>query len=683
MTDSVMRLITQGDWTSDTSSFTSLSQLLPILGELEAAQAPFVLVDSSHPFVEKAARLHSWLASHPHFFSKGLTLVDDLGPSRGDRGLRVGPAGAEAEELLLSVPLDLNLSVDSAVASHELGPLLESPGLAALRQFEPSLLALHLLVEHAKALEVPEPVGGAPPSSESFGRTAEEIAANRVLGRAAMEAAMRGDGPMPDVRTSLSAGRAHPWGSRWRAYMALLPSSVPNSLYWTLEDWAAVRGTAAFSIAKSHLLQTIAMWARLDRHMGEGAEGGSRIAGMGPHFTWAAYRWAVAIVMSRQNPLPSVTNPSGDSRGIPSLSPLFDMCNHASDAGDARSASVSVATLPPLPAPAGSTQPPKQRYVLLLDTVAFKAFGPGQELTHAYGSRPGTQLLVFQGFTSPEALGPGRDLGAPVLASLGDNTTSDPLHKVRVNALAAAGITLTSHRRVASDAAIIAIRQRVVLEETAKRGAEAAAALLDSMSSERLLREHGPAAAERWAWPLSFEAAPRQGPEGVPGLEEPTDLLSFCRIAALCKEDTLPLLRMLQQHAGAAKEAEKAGLLAAAAGGGGGHGHSHGGAECTGSHGVDVPPLRIPALLTASSEAKALEMAEKALASTLALIDDWKGADAGRGGVLSPAFLDTYRRSQREGVTRALAAVAKARADCAARGQRGEPVPTPGGGGDC
>jgi hypothetical protein len=288
------------------------ARLLRALRELEALQEPFAQVDADAPFAARRQRLLDWLATHPEYKNAGVEPVDDLPEERGRRGLRATaplPAGAEA----LSVPSDASLSTETAACSIELGPLSDDDRLQ-LGQRPVFLLVFHLMVEHAKALNaagaaaaasggpVPPVVSRAQAAAARSAWEVEHLGAplpephdeesceddgkhghshgrggggggghghshgggggggghghshgpgGNCSGHGGDEGGGSGEPPKPYTRTALSHG-GHPWGSQFRAYIALLPppGQIRTSLYFSPAEYAALGGThASHSVA--------------------------------------------------------------------------------------------------------------------------------------------------------------------------------------------------------------------------------------------------------------------------------------------------------------------------------------------------------------------------------------------------------------------------------------------------
>ena len=584
-------------WAAESDAWPQqLARLLGALEELAAAQPRFALVDGARPFAWRAERMLAWLATDPDFRTcgeggRGLELVDDLPAERGSRGvrLRAGGGGVAAGAEALRVPMAAVLSTETALESRELGPLLEQPALRHLVGVPTVFLGLHLLIEHAKSLEAEaaaaaaasasgtggaggdDPAAEPPPGDAARlgGRSEAEIAADRARALSDLEAANRAasggggagaigrGGPGPGAGPALRPTRldlaSHPWGSRFRAFIACLPPSaaaIGNCLSWGAADFRLL-GSSRLAFAAARFVRDIAKgYTSL---FGAFAEAGA-VRGLERHFTWAHWRWAVACVMSRQNQLPGRR---GGHHLV--LAPLYDMVNHA-------------------PGPITSFFEAGA-----VELRAARGFAEGEELTMSYGARPDDQLLMFQGFCAPLAERAGGAHGgtdateaaeagpeaaaatAEVLVAAGP-PSPDPLEKLRAS--------------IASN-----------LRGGAKGVAAGAAGAVGATTSG--LR------------PAHFVVSrSRAGAVALPAA-----LLSHCRVAALDRDDAPAALRAVQALLVAARTRDSAAAAATEAGGEG-HGHSHGHGDACGC--APPGPLLLP-FLSERNEARAKELAAVAL----------------------------------------------------------------------
>lgn len=519
-------------WASRSSS--SITALLSALASLEACEPPFALVDGDVPFSTRASRLLAWCGSHPGYSSSPVEIVEGglQGLPADARGMRAS-APIKAGALAVSVPIDLAISTDSAYVSSELGPLLDSNGIEILAGMPPIILALHVLVEHSKALsvELSRDVDIATyvptPASAFCGRTLEQVQIDQS------EAAKLPHGV--SVSTALCTD-AHPWGSRFRAFLACLPSRVPNCLFWSKETFARLGSSRCAVLAAKFLRDAAKTYVVLHQLF----VASDVIHGFAPFWTWASFRWALANVMSRQNQLPSLPDAPKPVRVSPAqrdttlaLLPVFDMINHKSG--------VSMPQFEP--------GPPRVSTFVDLDVAA------GEEITMSYGARSGGESLMFQGFLTAESV-KSDPLVLKVYLPSTFNATDDPLWSLKTSILEKLGISWR-------------FQGSAHFAELAKaRGAHVQIAMQQFKASDK------------WSVPLDF------------ALREDGDisqLLSLSRVLFLSRAEMPSTLKASQAaheamvaHMKLREEEEAA------------HGHSHGDRGCEGGHNPVRP--RIPGL---------------------------------------------------------------------------------------
>lgn len=93
-------------------------------------------------------------------------------------------------------------------------------------------------------------------------------------------------------------------------------------------------------------------------------------------FSFARYMWAVSVVMTRQNEIPT------DPRSL-ALVPVWDMCNHSPGTH-----TTSVVLSP-------------ETRDIFVECDAMRDFKEGDPVTIFYGTRPNSELLLFSGFLQP------------------------------------------------------------------------------------------------------------------------------------------------------------------------------------------------------------------------------------------------------------------------------------------
>lgn len=566
VTEDHSRWMVGADWPS------AFEELYGLLEKVQALQAPFKLVDADKAFEWRGDRLMAWLRTHPSFKCADVKLVDNI-PGRG-RGV-VATGRIEEGDPVVSVPLSTALSTDTALMSRDLGSIAMAPQLQ-LSNMPTVMLAVHLMVEHAKAHLAPAAGADAtaipvPADATPNQRTPEQVAFDAQHVKEAMAAARSGKKQIPLPSSRLDAS-AHPWGSRFRALIACLPENPGNALSWSPADMRRLRHTMMGQQAARFLRDAVKTYLVQMKVFGAGGANVELIAGFGAAwYTWAHFKWALAVVMSRQNNLPSLL--SEDM--CLALVPLYDMHNHA-------------------PGPITSSFSWADECCSM---AAMRSFEPGQEVTMSYGHRPLRELVMYQGFV-PE---PERDAAAATAAAAAaahdedaaaDADDEGPEDAILLEAALPAGDALAPIKT--GMLARLGVHWRMHCSQHVPK-------LMYSTSPPTPV--HALKEAECWTLPFNFPYS---------GGAVPAEALTFARVAALSKAEAAQALRTAQealqtalaQHAAArsshAEEEEEEeeechddhcdeGEEEEAGGhghshGASAHGHSHGGQPC-GGHG--------------------------------------------------------------------------------------------------
>jgi hypothetical protein len=188
--------------------------------------------------------------------------------------------------------------------------------------------------------------------------------------------------------------------SFYKPYIDILPSEFGIPLYFTLEEFAALRGSPlqsqAILMLRAHTVRYMELRAIIELDT-------ERVQSVLPldKFTYQLYRWAVAVVKTRQNEIPacspdepaapatevteataSAEASSGSSRTALSLIPMWDMCNHSTTGGQ-------ITTF-------------FNAQLLELEFSAMTGFQEGEQIRMCYGPRPNTELLMYSGFIQEE-----------------------------------------------------------------------------------------------------------------------------------------------------------------------------------------------------------------------------------------------------------------------------------------
>lgn len=136
-------------------------------------------------------------------------------------------------------------------------------------------------------------------------------------------------------------------------------------------------------------------------------------------FSWSRYIWAVSVVMTRQNELP--TNP----RAL-ALVPVWDLCNHSPGKH-----TTSVALNP-------------ETGNVSVECSAMRKFDVNDEVTIFYGMRPNSELLLFSGFVQPNNEFDTYAIPLPL-------RRSDPLHPLKRRVLEKAKVAIYPKLRPDAD----------------------------------------------------------------------------------------------------------------------------------------------------------------------------------------------------------------------------------------
>ena len=169
--------------------------------------------------------------------------------------------------------------------------------------------------------------------------------------------------------------------SFWAPYINILPRTFDIPLYWDPPHFATLRKSLSLTTYRQSvgiIVNTALQYCHVFSIL-------SRLGAAAPfaleHFTWTNFRWAISVVLTRQNELPSVSSPSLSQTAAPvALIPFWDMCNH--DTGEMTSF-YNVET---------------DR----LESSAIRDYCPGEQVFMFYGPRPNSQLLLFSGFVHPD-----------------------------------------------------------------------------------------------------------------------------------------------------------------------------------------------------------------------------------------------------------------------------------------
>jgi hypothetical protein len=533
--------------------------ILNSLAILESLQPRFSLVDSSRPWSLKATRLTKWLASDPAFssFSGGLDIVDDLSPEKGHRGVRTR-SKVEKGDVLMRVPLTCMMTTETAIESHELGPLVEQPALSFLNQVPLILLGLHLLIEHAKCLEaeaeemanaLADPKSGDDtaafleiPRSAAIldGRTSDEILSHKAHIHTE-KAKLSRPQQLPLQPTTLNS-KLHPWGSRFRAFIACLPEStaiIKNCPSWLMADYQLLGDSSLGQNAARYTRDLVRGYIKVYSMFSEHRS----VRGLEHHLTWAHWKWVFCVILSRKNLMP------GRSGSLhQTLCPLYDMVNHEPGEITAFFSNEHGG----------------------IELSARRDFSAGDEILMSYGDRSASDLTMLQGFFVDDE---GAVDNATVKLSI-KTVAEDPLAPIRVKMLQNLKICAISP---GDSVKLICSRSKVTNEAEEER---------------------------------EVKGEEKDVKTGEYALVLPSIFCTFCRIAALDKPSLTQALRLVQSvhtACGDSSCTDPPGKHSHSHN----HSHSHGGDACSHSHGggEDNQPLALP-FVNDENEKAAVSLAE-------------------------------------------------------------------------
>ncbi|KAF0697778.1 Aste57867_11571 [Aphanomyces stellatus] len=206
--------------------------------------------------------------------------------------------------------------------------------------------------------------------------------------------------------------------SRFAPYIAVLPRHFHLPLFYSAADFTALSTSAAAASAIPLFYNALRQYIYLRRLLESSPLPGLPVAA----FSLTNYFWSLAVVLTRQNNVPTPKDPSALA-----LIPGWDMCNHAF----------------------GRMTTYADADAIVCD--AMTSFNAGDEITICYGPRPNSDLLIYSGFSV--AINPHDRV--PLLVALRP-PHEDPLRKIRLLLLEKRGATLTPdglHLQVLLDAA--------------------------------------------------------------------------------------------------------------------------------------------------------------------------------------------------------------------------------------
>lgn len=170
-------------------------------------------------------------------------------------------------------------------------------------------------------------------------------------------------------------------GSFFRPYIQVLPAtfSIPFSSPFSTSDLMSMQPSLAFPRAVKTLRSQLTQYTKIYALLSKLQPGTSVLSA--EMFSYSNFEWAVSVVMTRQNQLPSAL--PGHPPAL-ALVPVWDMCNHAPGP---HTTSVAID-------PVTDTAS--------VECAAMRTFEKGAAITIFYGKRPNIELLLYSGFVQPE-----------------------------------------------------------------------------------------------------------------------------------------------------------------------------------------------------------------------------------------------------------------------------------------
>ena len=199
--------------------------------------------------------------------------------------------------------------------------------------------------------------------------------------------------------------------SFWKPYINVLPPLQRLSLPMLFSDaqLSGLQGSPtlyeALKLQKSTLRQYIYL-QKLLKNTG--------FRNKIPSFNYNDFRWAVSVVMTRQNQIPRVDNPE---QGCIALLPAFDFLNYRT----------------------GPVLTYFNDQNNCTETAAMRATKKGEPLYIHYGGRPNSKLFLFSGFVTGDHPEDSVELSLHVAT----DEKADPILKLRKMMLTKLGMTLT------------------------------------------------------------------------------------------------------------------------------------------------------------------------------------------------------------------------------------------------
>jgi hypothetical protein len=160
----------------------------------------------------------------------------------------------------------------------------------------------------------------------------------------------------------------HKVNSFWKAYIKTLPEILGVPLFWSLEELLFLEGSVTLEETLKLIILSVKQYIIIF-HLLKQAK--NNILDPFRTVTYSEFIWSLAIVMSRQNKIPTT-----EETFELALIPVWDLCNH------------KIGTI--------STFFDFQNKNL--QCFSIQKFSKGDQIFIHYGDRPNSQLLLYSGF---------------------------------------------------------------------------------------------------------------------------------------------------------------------------------------------------------------------------------------------------------------------------------------------
>jgi len=248
---------------------------------------------------------------------------------------------------------------DFCVWAKEQNIIFEGVGIKPIRDSELAIFASHEFAKGDIFIKVPR----------------SAMMASDCLKGAAIGSLVQSDpllSSMPNVALAVHLlSEVYKMDSKWRPYINILPRHYTNILYFDTSDIENLKGTSTFLHALNTVRSIVRQYAYLCNLFYKHPV--AKELGLADNFTYADYRWAVATLMTRQNPIPSA---NGSTSQVIALIPFLDLCNHKEG-------------------PVSIDYNPKTKEC---DCFVMEPVKAGDEILIHYGPRPNSELVIYNGF---------------------------------------------------------------------------------------------------------------------------------------------------------------------------------------------------------------------------------------------------------------------------------------------